>query len=189
MPRRPREATGGLVYHVLNRGVGPATGPGAARRSGTPGHPLGCSSRRSGHRPFRWTGEGTSRSLRIRRRKRPSDSPLPGRGPWAMMSGSNRPPPNSGWATRFARTADPGRRERYDKRVDAATENDSQPFPPPDPTDNDVQASGRYYNPICGTWGQEDRLEYVDGANPYRSMRSSPLRFSDTDGNSSEEQR
>jgi hypothetical protein len=25
MPRRPREATGGLVYHVLNRGVGRMT--------------------------------------------------------------------------------------------------------------------------------------------------------------------
>ncbi len=124
MPRRPREATGGLVYHVLNRGVGPATGPGAARRSGTPGHPRGCPSRRSGRPRFHWTGEGTSRSPTTPRGKRRPKPPSRPRGRWATMTGSSRPPPASDSATRFARTADPGRRGRYHQRVDAATENE-----------------------------------------------------------------
>ncbi len=43
------------------------------------------------------------------------------------MTGSSRPPPALDPATRFARTADPGRRGRYHERVDAATKNDSRP--------------------------------------------------------------
>jgi hypothetical protein len=73
---------------------------------------------------FHRTGEGTSRSPRTPRGKRRPKPPSRPRGRWATMTGSSRPPPASDSATRFARTADPGRRGRYHQRVDAATENE-----------------------------------------------------------------
>jgi hypothetical protein len=73
---------------------------------------------------FHWTGEGTSRSPKTPRGKRRSKPPSRPRGRWATMTGSSRPPPALDPATRFARTADPGRRGRYHQRVDPF------PFPP-----------------------------------------------------------
>ncbi len=56
--------------------------------------------------------------------KRRFKPPSRARGRWATMTGSSRPPPALDSATRFARTADPGRRGRYHQRVDTATENE-----------------------------------------------------------------